>query len=70
MKRRDAIRLLPLSIAGIASLTQTVHSGDMRTKDKDKSSGVPLASQYTKKIRERQLKLVVSLRQRVHRRSG
>jgi len=50
MKRRDAIRLFPFSIAGIASLSHKVYSGEISTNNHDGSNGLPLALQYTKRL--------------------
>ena len=53
MKRRDVIRLFPLSIAGIAGMSQNVFAGKMPLKKQYSSRQKPLAIQYSKKVRER-----------------
>jgi len=50
MKRRDAIRILPLSIAGIAGMAANGFGGELK---KDVLGGEPLALQYSKKVRGR-----------------
>jgi len=50
MKRRDAIRIMPLSIAGIAGLAANGFGGEL---EKDVLGGEPLALQYSKKVRGR-----------------
>ncbi|MFC1607981.1 hypothetical protein ACFL47_08425 [Candidatus Latescibacterota bacterium] len=53
MKRRDAIRLVPMSIAGMASITGTVFGKEMCcTKGCSGHTG-SLARQYSAKVRER-----------------
>ena len=53
MKRRDAIRLFPLSIAGIAGMSQRAFSGEMSPKHLPGGPKEPLAIRYTKKVREK-----------------
>ncbi len=56
MKRRDAIRIFPLSIAGMAGMTGMARRASGADNDWDKrwpDTGEPLALQYSKRIRER-----------------
>ena len=56
MKRRDAIRIFPLSIAGMAGMTGMSRRALGADNDWDKrwpDTGEPLALQYSKRIRER-----------------
>ncbi len=50
MKRRDAVRILPLSLAGLASMASGAFGGELA---KDTIGKVPLALQYSKKVRKR-----------------
>ena len=52
MKRRDAFRLISLSIAGVTSLSKKVLSSEMLLKHGE-SKHEPLAIRYIRKIRER-----------------
>jgi uncharacterized phosphosugar-binding protein len=53
MKRRDAIRLFPITIAGAAGIANQALGQEMCPKSKCACSGEPLAMQYSKKVRER-----------------
>ncbi len=53
MKRREAIRFFPLSIAGIAGMTQNVFAYEKTGKNLIDGHKEPLAIRYTKKVRER-----------------
>ena len=53
MKRRDTFRLIPLSIAGMASLSGKALSKEMCPKGCGGGKNEPLAIRYTKKVRER-----------------
>ncbi|MBT4483604.1 MAG: hypothetical protein HOC71_07995 [Candidatus Latescibacteria bacterium] len=53
MKRRDAVRLIPLSIASIAGMSQKVFAGEKLLKKPGARHSEPLAIQYTKKVRKR-----------------
>ena len=53
MKRRDAIRLIPLSIAGLSSLPLNSFSSEKLFHRFESGQEEPLAISYTKKIRER-----------------
>lgn len=53
MKRRDAIKLLPLSMSGLAGLPRTVFSQKIHEKNIPETNNLPLAIQYTKKVCER-----------------
>jgi uncharacterized phosphosugar-binding protein len=53
MKRRDAIRVFPLSLAGIAGMTQQIFGKEIFSKKQRSGLHEPLAIQYSKKVRER-----------------
>ena len=53
MKRRDAIRLFPISLAGVAGMARQVVGGEMDTEKEREDNDEPLALQYSKKVRER-----------------
>lgn len=53
MKRRDAIHLLPLSLAGIAGMTQQALGKGAGPNKRTKGLDEPLAMQYSRKVRER-----------------
>ena len=51
MKRREAFRLIPFSIAGVAGLSESVLSSEM-CRESDESKHEPLAIRYTEKVRD------------------
>lgn len=53
MKRRDAMRLVPLSIAGVTGMANRVSAKNMRGLAPEAGTGSPLAVQYTCKVQER-----------------
>ncbi|MDP2982819.1 MAG: hypothetical protein Q8O92_05770 [Candidatus Latescibacter sp.] len=53
MKRREAIRLFPISLAGMTGMAQQVFGGEMKEKEERENNDEPLAMQYSKKVRER-----------------
>ncbi|MHB9030933.1 MAG: hypothetical protein ACYC9O_19360, partial [Candidatus Latescibacterota bacterium] len=53
MIRRDAIRLFPLSIAGMAGMTRRAFAADNDFDKRWPDTGEPLAVQYSKRVRER-----------------
>ncbi len=55
MNRREAIRIMPLSIAGITGIAQTVFAGEKGLKAVKRHHPDSLSAQYLKKVRERLL---------------
>ena len=53
MKRRDAIRLFPITLAGAAGMAHQVMGEEMCPRAKCAGSDKPLAMQYSEKVRER-----------------
>ena len=53
MKRREALRLVPLSIAGMAGMTRTALGEEICKKCEYSDHAGSLALQYSKKVRER-----------------
>jgi len=53
MKRREAMQLFPISIAGIAGMARRVYGKDVRSGKHGSRSDEPLALRYSKKVRER-----------------
>ena len=52
MKRRDAIRFFPLSLAGIAGMAQEISAGKTCMRKHCTGFSEPLALQYSKKVRK------------------
>ena len=53
MKRRDAILLFPISLAGVAGMARQVVGGEMDAEKEREDNDEPLSLQYSKKVRER-----------------
>lgn len=53
MKRRDAVRIVPLSLAGIAGFSRLVMGDEKIPRKRFTGHDEPLAMQYSRKVRER-----------------
>ncbi|MHB9029072.1 MAG: hypothetical protein ACYC9O_09900 [Candidatus Latescibacterota bacterium] len=53
MKRRDAIRMVPLSLAGMAGMARQGFGEEVNWEKRWPGNGEPLAVEYSRKIRER-----------------
>jgi uncharacterized phosphosugar-binding protein len=53
MKRRDAVKMVPLTIAGIAGFTSRGQGGQIYNPTMKKVSDEPLAVQYSQRVRKR-----------------
>ncbi|MBA7581898.1 hypothetical protein ES708_23811 [subsurface metagenome] len=53
MKRRDAIKLVPISIAGLTGIASNTFGGITDKKAGDVGSGKPLAVRYSEKVKDR-----------------